>query len=238
MLPGQPRAQVEGVAQRVAQEALVLVAGLLLVVPLLRAVAVIVLVEGHVRRQVERQLFADAGDVAGLQGQFPAVLAEVERLVVVVATDGNEQVGGDGEEAPPLRLVEQPHRHGQDRVGQAAAVAQRVAVVAAVEAAERQEDLRCDAVAAEVGVVHHAQDADLRVQPRRAGQAVAVAVQVVALGLLQVEQAEGGAGGGRHVVAGIQIQRVDRPAAGQAGAEQQQAPQDDPQVRVEARGTA
>ncbi|MNE47061.1 hypothetical protein D3C80_1414370 [compost metagenome] len=157
---------------------------------------------------------------------------------MVVAADGDEQVGGDGEETPLFRLVEQPHRHGQDRVGQAAAVAQRVAVVATVEAAERQEDLRRDAVATEVGVVHQAQDADLRVEPRRAGQAVAVAVQMIALGLLQVEQAEGGAGGGRHVVAGIQVQRIGRPAAGQAGAEQQQAPQDDPQVRVEARGTA
>ncbi|MNT65635.1 hypothetical protein D3C72_2036320 [compost metagenome] len=84
--------------------------------------------------------------------------------------------------------------------------------------------------------MHQAQDADLRVEPRRAGQAVAVAVQMIALGLLQVEQAEGGAGGGRHVVAGIQIQRAGGPAARQPGAEQHEAPQDDPQARIEARG--
>ncbi|MNE66118.1 hypothetical protein D3C80_1616500 [compost metagenome] len=101
-----------------------------------------------------------------------------------------------------------------------------------VEAAEWQQDLRCDAVAAQVGVVHQPQDADLRIQPGRAGLLVAVAIEVVALRVLQVEQPQGGVGGGRYIVAGIQIQGLRGPAPGQQRAQQQQAPECYPDFRI------
>ncbi|MCY1307196.1 hypothetical protein D9M70_571000 [compost metagenome] len=64
--------------------------------------------------------------------------------------------------------------------------------------------------------MHQAQHADLRIQPRRIGDAFAALVQMVALDALDVEQPRRGAGRGRDIVAGIQVQRISVLGAGQA----------------------
>ncbi|MNR00994.1 hypothetical protein D3C85_1167860 [compost metagenome] len=178
-------------------------------------------VEHHIGSQVQGQPLGQAGGEAGLQVELPAVFAQVQIVVGVVLAKGQEQVGRDAEVAAAIGIVQQPERHGQDGIGQAAAVLQ---AIAAIQPTEWQQYLWRDAEPGQVGVMHQAQHADLRIQPGRIGDAFAALVQMVALGALEIEQPQRGAGGGRDIVTGVQVQCPGGRGDGQAAGQQAEPP--------------
>ncbi|KAI3488621.1 hypothetical protein L1887_47392 [Cichorium endivia] len=213
-------AQVEAFVDVVAQERLGLEQRLLLESLAGGAEVVVLAEEGHVAHQVEAELVAQALDVAGLQRTLPAVLAEVDGAVVVVAAGGQPEEGGDAEVAALFRLVHQPYGGGQDQVAGAAVAAQGRQVVLGAHVAEGQEELRVDDVAAQLHEVHAAQDADIRIQAGIQWQLVAVGVEAVAFGVLVVEQTQVGAGGQGGVIAGVYVERRGTGAKAAQQAEQ------------------
>ena len=161
-------------------------------------------------------------DVGTLQFEFPAILPEVERIVLVIRARRHIHIGGDTEGV--AGFVEPPfHRRGEDQVAYAASTAQCRGVTCAGDVAERQKKLRVDGDrVAECIHMEQTQDADVGGHPEVRAGLVAVGVSRVRSGVLVINRPDSGADRILLVVARRDFTRV-RVEGGQQGGEGQQA---------------